>query len=130
MTENPKLAKRQIAVEEVAAGSSHKEVAAKFGLKLATLYSWCSEDGVLVNPRASERDVDHAMSLLVDGHSIYYASRETGYHYDTVKRWARARGILPDAQLRGVRTFVANLSDESFRRLVSSELKRRGLESV
>lgn len=123
-------AKRQVAVDAVANGSTHQEAADLAGVKLRTVYSWCHQEGVLVNPHASEEEIDDAMRLLLDGRSLNQTAKTTGYHRDTIKRWARARGIEYEALLRSVKHLITRLDNDAFRDIAADECKRRGMESL
>lgn len=77
--------------------------------------------------RAASRII--AFDLLTRGHTLKQVAAETGIPANTIRYWATARGVLTSPAVRQATARLIRLSDDEFRMLVTSELKRRGLES-
>lgn len=129
MSPESRLTRRKLALDAIASGSTHQEAAELAGVARRTVSNWAWEDGVLVSPHASEEDKDHAIELLSLGHSRKYVAEKLGYNVSTVGKWSKARGNVANRPLLAAKSRVMGLDNDTFRQLVASELKRRGLES-
>jgi transposase len=129
MSPENRLTRRKLALDAIASGSTHKQAAELAGVARRTVSNWAWEDGVLVSPHASEEDKALAIEMLQTGHSRKYVANQLGYNVTTIGKWSKARGNVANKPLLAAKSRVMGLDDDTFRQLVTSELKRRGLEA-